>query len=206
MSNRVVIIEDNETLNEVYRVNVNSFTGYRVVGAYLDAETALAAVSNDLPDLVFMDIDLPGMNGIQATKEIKKIRPACLVIMITVFENSTYVFDALRAGACGYVTKNASADKLENVLNEAINGGAPMSSKIAKMVISSFQKASRSPLTEKETAVLTQLSRGGSYKGIAQQMGVSPNTIKYHVKNIYDKLQVHDRESAIRIASDKKLI
>ena len=203
---KIVIIEDNEPLNDVFCEVINSTDDFKVVGSYLDCENALEFLKDDAPDIVMMDIELPGMNGIQGTKEIKKIIPKTIVIMVTVFENSKTVFDALCAGASGYLTKNASSEKLINALQEALEGGAPMSINIAKMVVQSFQKAPETILTERETQVLTMLSQGSSYKSIALALYISLNTIKYHIKNIYDKLQVHNKEDAIKEASQRKLI
>ncbi|APY07191.1 DNA-binding response regulator [Winogradskyella sp. J14-2] len=204
--NNVLVIEDNETLNEVFCRTVNDLDDFKVSGSYLNAENAIANLKRDWPNLILMDIELPGINGIEATKKIKQIHPEVLIIMITVFENSKYVFDALCAGACGYLTKNATGSKIEKALKEAINGGAPMSIQIAKMVVESFRKAPTSVLTTKETEVLSLLAKGNSYKGVALKMNISPNTIKYHVKNIYDKLEVHDKESAIEEANNRRII
>ncbi len=206
MNHKIVIIEDNEPLNDVFCEIINSTENYKVVGSYLNAEDAILYFKEDLPHIVLMDIELPKMNGIQCTKEIKKISPNTIIIMVTVYENSETVFDALCAGASGYLTKNATSEKLINALEEALSGGAPMSINIAKMVVQSFQRAPETILTERETEVLTKLSRGSSYKSIAIDLAISPNTIKYHIKNIYDKLQVHTKEDAIREASDRKLI
>jgi DNA-binding NarL/FixJ family response regulator len=153
-----------------------------------------------------MDIELPGMDGIQGTKEIKKMLPKTKVIMVTVYENSRNVFDALCAGATGYLTKNTNSDKLIEALDELQAGGAPMSINIAKMVVESFKKAPDSVLTERETQVIEMLSQGSSYKSIALKLDISINTIKYHIKNTYDKLQVHSKEEAIKEASDRNLI
>lgn len=201
-----MIIEDNEPLNDIFCEIINASNNFKVSGSYLNAEDALKNFKEDLPDIVLMDIELPEMNGIQCTKEIKKISPKTLVIMVTVYENSKTVFDALCAGATGYLTKNATSNKLLSALEEAISGGAPMSINIAKMVVQSFQKAPDTILTERETQVITMLSQGSSYKSIALALDISPNTIKYHIKNIYDKLQVHTKEDAIKEASNRKLI
>ncbi|MBD3723773.1 MAG: response regulator transcription factor [Flavobacteriaceae bacterium] len=203
---KVVIIEDNEPLNDIFRENINVTEDFKVVGTYLNAENALEFFKEDLPDIVLMDIELPGMNGILCTKEIKKISPKTIVIMVTVYENSEIVFDALCAGASGYLTKNVTSDKMISALKESVAGGAPMSINIAKMVVQSFQKAPDSILTERETQVLTMLSQGSSYKSIALEYDISVNTIKYHIKNIYDKLQVHSKEEAIKEANNRKLI
>lgn len=203
---KVLVVEDNETLNDIFCRTISDLENFKVCGSYLNCEDAVTNLKSDLPDLVLMDIELPGMNGIQGTKEIKRILPKALIIMVTVYENSKHVFDALCAGACGYLTKNATGSRIENALTEAINGGAPMSIQIAKMVVNSFQRSPVTILTERETEVLTLLSQGNSYKGVAIKMEISPNTIKYHVKNIYDKLEVNDKESAIQKASDKRII
>ncbi len=203
---KVVIIEDNELLNDVISDIINSTNRYKIIGSYLNCEDAVKNIRNDLPDIVLMDIELPGMNGIQGTKEIKKIKPNTMVIMVTVFENSETVFDALCAGACGYLTKSATSKKLISALDEAVAGGAPMSINIAKMVVQSFQKAPDTILTKRETEVLSMLARGSSYKSIALEFEISVNTIKYHIKNIYDKLQVHSKEEAIQEASQRKFI
>ena len=177
-----------------------------MVGAYLNCEDALTYLKEDRPDVILMDIELPGINGIQGTKEIRKVLPNTMIIVVTVYENSEIVFDALCAGAVGYLTKNATTDKLLKALDEAFEGGAPMSINIAKMVVDSFRKAPDSILTERETDVLSMLSKGNSYKSIAITLDISPNTIKYHVKNIYIKLQVTCKEDAISEASKRKLI
>lgn len=206
INHKIVIVEDNEPLNDVFCEVINNTEGFKVAGSYLNGEDALKFLKEDRPDVVLMDVELPGMNGIQCTKEIKKIIPNTTIVMVTVYENSETVFDALCAGASGYLTKNATSEKLIAALNEAISGGAPMSINIAKMVVQSFQKAPETILTERETEVLTKLARGSSYKSIALDLEISPNTIKYHIKNIYDKLQVHSKEDAIKEASDRKLI
>lgn len=206
MKHKVMIVEDNEPLNDIFCEIINTSKKFKVSGSYLKAEDALKYFKEDLPDIVLMDIELPKMDGIQCTKEIKKVSPNTMIIMVTVYENSKTVFDALCAGATGYLTKNATSDKLISALNEAVSGGAPMSINIAKMVVQSFQKSPTTILTERETEVLTMLSQGSSYKSIALALEISPNTIKYHIKNIYDKLQVHTKEDAIKEASNRKLI
>ena len=206
MKKKVVLVEDNELLNKIFCEVISSSEKYYVQGSYFNAEDALIQFRNDLPDIVLMDIELPEKNGIECTKELKKISPKTIVIMVTVYENSETVFNALCAGASGYLTKNANSGKLISALDEAISGGAPMSINIAKMVVQSFQKAPESVLTERETEVLTMLAKGRSYKSIALDLEISINTIKYHIKNMYDKLQVHTKEDAIKEASNRKYI
>ena len=206
MKKKVVLVEDNELLNKIFCEVISSSEKYYVQGSYFNAEDALIQFRNDLPDIVLMDIELPEKNGIECTKELKKISPKTIVIMVTIYENSETVFNALCAGASGYLTKNANSGKLISALDEAISGGAPMSINIAKMVVQSFQKAPESVLTERETEVLTMLAKGRSYKSIALDLEISINTIKYHIKNMYDKLQVHTKEDAIKEASNRKYI
>lgn len=203
---RVVIIEDNELLNEAFCAVINQSERFRIAGSYFNCESALAQLSQDKPDVVLMDIQLPGMDGVTGTKMIKKQWPTALVVIITVFEDSSYVFDALCAGATGYLTKNLSSARLIEALEEAVEGGAPMSMNIAKMVVGSFRKNHESILSERETEVITLLAQGKSYKSIGDTLFISRNTIKFHIKNIYEKLQVNSREMAIREASEKRYI
>lgn len=208
MSNKtkIVIVEDNEELSKIFVEVINNTEHLKVVSCYTNCEDAINYLKDDMPEIVLMDIDLPGINGIEGTKRIKSALPQVKVIIVTVFENSKTVFDALCAGAIGYLTKNVASTKLIKAIDETISGGAPMSMNIAKMVVQSFQKSPNSILTSRETEVLTMLSKGNSYKSVAIQLEISPNTTKYHVKNIYDKLQVHNREDAIKKASDNKYI
>ena len=204
---RVVIIEDNEPLNDIFRKVIDASDAFEVVGSYFDCVTALKCIQKDSPDVILMDIELPkGIDGIKGTREIKKLLSNVIVIIITVYENSKSVFDALCAGADGYLTKNVKSQKLIASMEEALLGGAPMSTNIAKMVVKSFQRTPNTILTERETEVLTMLAKGVSYKSIAEELFISLNTIKFHVKNIYDKLQVNCKEDAIREASSKKYI
>jgi len=204
--NYLVIIEDNITLNKAFVEIINSSENYRVVNSYYNCEDALANLKDDDPDIVLMDVQLPGMNGVQGTRIIKKTKPDVNVIMITVYENSETVFNALCAGASGYLTKNTSSDELVQALDELVNGGAPMSIHIAKMVVSSFKKNIHTDLSEREIQVLTLLSKGKSYRSIGNTLFISINTIKFHIKNIYGKLQVRTREEAIRKASNSNII
>ena len=202
----IVIIEDNEDLNKIFTEVLNNTNHLKVVASYTNCEDALLQLKQDIPDIILMDIGLPGMNGIDGTKQIKKNLPSAKVIIVTVHENSKTVFDALCAGAIGYLTKNATSVKLIKAIDEVLSGGAPMSMNIAKMVVQSFERAPDTILTPRETEVLQLLAKGRSNKSIAIQFEISPNTIKYHVKNIYDKLQVHNREDAIKKATQKKYI
>ena len=206
VNSKIVIIEDNEDLSKIFVEVINNMSHLSVIATYTNCQDAFKYLNEDAPDIVLMDIELPGINGIEGTKHIKKILPNSKVIIVTVYENSETVFEALCAGAIGYLTKNATSIKLIRAIDEAISGGAPMSMNIAKMVVQSFQRTPNTILTSRETEVIAMLAKGSSIKSIAIHFGISPNTIKYHVKNIYDKLQVHNREDAIKKASKNKYI
>ncbi|NER15855.1 response regulator [Spongiivirga citrea] len=203
---KVVIIEDNTSLALAFKEVINATKELKVVGLYANAEDAITHFKQDGPDIVIMDIELPKINGIEATKILKDKKPSVLVLVITVYEDSETVFDALCAGASGYLTKNASSEQLVDALNELLSGGAPMSIKIARMVVDSFKKATSSILSERETEVLNLLSTGKSFKSIGEALFISRNTIKFHIKNIYEKLQVNSKEEAIKKANDQRLI
>ncbi|MEQ6125069.1 response regulator transcription factor [Pseudotenacibaculum sp. MALMAid0570] len=202
----VVVVEDNKTLNTAFTRIINSSTKFQVSGSYDNCEDAIQNLKEDLPDIVLMDIQLPGINGVEGTRKIKKVAPKTNILIITVYENSETVFDALCAGAIGYLTKNTTSEKLLAALEEVLAGGAPMSIHIAKMVVSSFKKTIHSDLTSRELEVLTLLSKGKSYRSIAEVLFISTNTIKFHIKNIYDKLQVKSKEEAINKANSQNLI
>ncbi len=203
---RIVIVEDNDAVREGFSLIINSVSNYLVVNAYDNAEDAIKNVRKDKPDVILMDLELPGMNGIEAIAIIKKGSPHIDLIVNTIYENSDLVFQALVAGASGYITKNTSHTELLDAIEEVINGGAPMSSKIAKMVVASFQKNPNSPLSKRETEVLELLSKGKSYSMIAQDLFDTKDTAKSHIKNIYSKLQVNSKSEAIAKATKEKLI
>ncbi len=206
MGNRIVIIEDNKDIREAFTLLLNLRDDFSVVNAYSNCEDALKNIEEDAPHIVLMDIDLPGMSGIEGTKIIKKNLPSANIIIITVFENGKTVFDALCAGATGYLTKNSDRDRLMSAIDEVIKGGAPMSSKIARLVVQSFQKNMNSPLTSRETEILSQIAEGKSYTNIADTIFISKETVKYHIKNIYIKLQVNNKADAIKRANEDRLI
>jgi DNA-binding NarL/FixJ family response regulator len=206
-SKKVVIIEDNKELREGYMFLLNATSeAYKVIAAYSSAEEAIEALPAMLPNIILMDIDLPGMNGIEATKLIKKQYSNIEVLVITVWENSKNVFDALCAGASGYITKNGGLKEVIIALDELIKGGAPMSANIARLVISSFAKNTNSPLNVIETNALSLLASGKGYKSISKELNVSVDSVKYYIKKIYEKLQVGDKESAIDRARENKWI
>ncbi|MGB3618719.1 MAG: response regulator transcription factor [Catalinimonas sp.] len=203
---RITIIEDNEALRGAFAIMIDGHENYHVVNTYGSCEEALKHLDADTPDVVMMDIKLPGMDGIQGITRIKRRRPQTEVIVISVYEDSSLVFDALCAGASGYITKSAGYAELLGAIDELQRGGAPMSAKIAGMVVRSFQRNQNTPLTPKETDVLAQLGQGKTYAAIAEEFSVSKETIKTHVKHIYEKLHVSNKSEAIRKAMSQKLI
>ncbi len=205
-TSRISIVEDNEVVRVGYALLIGSVGGHEVVSTYSNCEDAIRHIIRDKPDIILMDLELPGMSGIEGIQKIKKLLSRVNIIVITVHANSELVFQALCAGACGYITKNAGHTKLLDAINEVQNGGAPMSTNIARMVVQSFQKNTDSPLTPRETEVLELLSKGKSYTVIADELFVHKETIKSHIKNIYFKLQVNSKADAIEKALKDRLI
>lgn len=207
MKHTVIIIEDNLPLRQAFEEIINSSDNFEVLDCYTTCEEAIENIKSDCPDIILMDIDLPGLNGVDGTKIIKQKLPNTIIIMVTVYENSEMVFNALCAGATGYLTKNLKPSDLINALKEAVSGGAPMSIHIAKMVVSSFQKKNSDiQLSIREKEVLTLLANGHSYDSIGEKLFISKNTIKFHLKNIYIKLQVHSNIEAVQKANKENLI
>ena len=203
---RVGLIEDDSLIREGFNQLINGEENCECVVDYGDCESAIKDIENHILDVLLVDIELPGMSGIEGIPKIKSIVPNVNIIVITVHENDQLVFEALCAGATGYLTKNISPSKLIESIIDANSGGAPMSTQIARMVVSSFQKNPDSPLTKRETQVLELLSKGKSYSTIADELFVDKETIRTHIKNIYLKLEVHSKAEAIEKALRDKLI
>lgn len=202
----VMIVEDNPNMRNSLVDYIESSDMFYLIDAYSSCEAMLSAIKNNKPRVVLMDIELEGMNGIEGVSELKRLSPKTDVIMVTVFENSESVFAALKAGASGYLTKTIDGDDLINAMKECIDGGAPMSMKIAKLVISSFNLNPDNPLSEREVEVLSGLSKGKSYKGVSEVLFISVNAVKYHIKSIYVKLEAHSKQEAIDTARKKRYI
>ena len=206
MKKRITIVEDNNKIREGFAAVIASTPDYVVAGQYYNCEEALNNLNIDAPDLVLMDIDLPGINGIDGTLQIKKRNPACIVIIITVLEDSDKVFRSLCAGAGGYIVKNSDMDDIVKNINEAFSGGAPMSLNIAKMVVQSFNRLQDSPLSDRERDVLRGIAAGKSYSRIALDLFISKETVRSHIKNIYQKLAVNNKAEALKVAGSNKWI
>jgi len=201
MAVNVAIFEDNRLLREMLTQLINGTQGYSCVGSFPDANNAIQKIQRAVPDVILMDIEMPGTNGIEAVRLIKEHYPAVLIIMQTVIEDNDKIFDAICAGASGYLLKNTAPARLLEAINEANAGGSPMSPFIARKVIATFQKPAISDsdylLSPREKEVLEWLAKGLVYKEIAQHLGVGSETIKMHLKNIYKKLHVQNKIEAL---------
>lgn len=203
---KVVLVEDDELIRESFVELINASTGFSCIGNYDRCEFAIQNLERDDPDVILMDIELPGISGIEGIKKIKKLKPDIDIITVTIHDDDEKVFQALCAGACGYLTKNISSEKLMDSIEEASRGGAPMSTNIARMVVHSFQRNTESPLSARETEVLQQLAKGKSYTMIADELFIDKETVRTHIKNIYLKLEVNSKAQAIEKATKEKLI
>lgn len=210
MALNLLLFEDNQLLRESISGMLALKDELHLVGAYENVLTVKEKVKEHKPDLILMDIDMPGMSGIEAVKEVRLLDNQVPIIMLTVFDDNTHVFDALRAGASGYLLKKHISTKLFDAINEVLEGGAPMSPSIARMVLASMhQKPSiENPyqLTLREKETLTSLSKGNSYKLIASEFEISIDTVRTHIKKIYEKLHVHSQTEAVSKAITEKLV
>jgi DNA-binding NarL/FixJ family response regulator len=208
---KTAIIEDQRDIREGLVMLINGTDGYHCTGSYRSMEDALAQIGRELPDVVLSDIGLPGMDGIEGIKLLKERYPQMVILMLTVYDDDDRIFDALCAGACGYMLKRTSPARLLESLKESVTGGAPMSPEVARRVITLFRDI-RPPeradyeLTPHETRLLKLLVEGHNYTTSAEELGVSINTIKFHMRNIYDKLQVHSKSEAVAKALRDRLV
>ncbi len=198
---KVVIVEDEAWLRENLAREINRASGLRCVACYRTAEQALQGISNDQPDVVIMDINLPGMDGVECLRRLKTVVPNVQCLMLTVYEESKKIFDSLLAGASGYLLKRTSTPDLLEAIQQVLGGGSPMSSSIARKVVAYFNqmgaiKSETTPLSPRERQVLELLAKGSSYKEIAGQLSLSLETIRMNIKHIYVKLHVHSRGEA----------
>jgi DNA-binding NarL/FixJ family response regulator len=209
----VAIVEDNNTIREGLAALINGTSGYSCVGSFSDCESFLGKLSTLNSDVVLMDIGLPGMSGIDGISKAKKLKPELNILMLTVYEDNQTVFKALCAGACGYLVKKTPPARLLEAIKDAFDGGAPMSSLIARQVIDIFKQTQGKQkeevdieLSSREKEVLTSLSDGNNYQEIADRLFISVDTVRHHIKNIYRKLHVHSQSEAVAKAIRKGLI
>jgi DNA-binding NarL/FixJ family response regulator len=201
--NTVAIVEDNAVMRDTFRQWIDAAPGFRCVFSCATAEEALAEIPRLNPDVVLMDIHLPGESGIACTAQLKEKLPGVQVIIVTVYRNHELIFQALQAGACGYLLKRSSPDELLKAISEVRSGGAPMTSEIARMLVEAFQKkpanvAPGDSLTPRESDILALLSEGLSNKEIAVRVKISYDTVRAHLRHIYEKLHVRGRTEAVR--------
>lgn len=208
---KVAIIEDRRDIREGLAVLINGTEGYRCTNAFRSMEDALEGIDGDLPHVVLADIGLPGMSGIEGIRILKERYRDLAMLMLTVYDDDDRIFDALCAGACGYLLKNTPPARLLASLEEAVMGGSPMSPEIARSVVALFRDI-RPPekadyqLTPHETRLLKLLVDGHNYKTAAKELDVSVNTISFHMRRIYEKLQVHSKSEAVSKALRHRLI
>ena len=198
----VSIVDDEKELRESITTFLNGSPGLRCLSAYGSAEAALKGLPADQPEIVLMDINLGGMNGIECVAKLKAAAPAIMVLMLTVYEDTDQIFQALAAGASGYLLKRSSPTKLLAAIREMHGGGSPMSSSIARKVVASFQKSAQAGkklahLSPREESVLDCLAKGLTYKQIADQLDISIDTIRTYLRRIYEKLHVQSRTEAV---------
>lgn len=206
MNIRIVLIEDDRTIREGIAYLLSNEPGFSVVNQYNSVEDARATLEQDQPDVILLDIELPGTDGVSSIPWIKKTLPKVLVLMLTVYEKEETVFRCLANGASGYLTKNCSSAKIMESIREVMDGGGPMSAGIARLVIKSFQRNTNTPLTKRETEVIEGIANGKSRSKIALELFIDMETVKTHIKNIYFKLNVNSKEEALRVARQQKLI
>jgi DNA-binding NarL/FixJ family response regulator len=208
---KVAIIEDERDIRDGLGMLINYTDGFTCVGKYGSMEEALASIRHRTPDVILSDIGLPGMNGIEGVRLIKEKYPEMTILMLSVYQDDDRIFHALCAGAVGYLLKKTPPAKILDSLREAVGGGAPMSPEVARKVITIF-KDFRPPeeveydLTPHEVRILKLLVEGHSYKTAAARLNVTPSTISFHLKNIYEKLQVHSKSEAVAKALQYRLI
>lgn len=214
MALSILLYEDNDSLRESIASMLFLSDRYRVSGSFPNVLDVTEQFKSFQPDAVLMDIDMPGMTGIEAVKKIRATGSGVPVIMLTVFDDNRNVFDAICAGASGYLLKKHISARLFDALDEVLAGGAPMSPSVARMVIASMQsrQVGASPvsnpyqLTPREKEVLASLARGNSYKLIAAEFEISVDTVRTHLKKIYEKLQVHSQTEAVSKAINERLV
>lgn len=208
MKKRIILFDDDTTRRDSLSMLLNMCTDMECVGTFPSAANSVIEVRNLLPDMVLMDIDMPGGDGITGTREIKAEFPELPIIMQTVFDDNEHIFEAIKAGANGYLLKKTPPDKLLVQLREALEGGAPMTSSIAIKVLQFFQEkpVTSYNLSDREKGILKLLVEGHSYKMIANKSGIAYFTVCNHIKKIYEKLHVNSATEAVRLALQKKLV
>ncbi len=202
----ISIVEDNDKLRGTLAKLIGRTEGFRFVSDYANAEDALVGLPKVKPDVVLMDINLPGINGVECVRKLKQISPQTQVMMLTVYEDTQNIFNALAAGANGYMLKRTPTKELIEAIREVYRGGSPMTTHIARLVVQSFQKpvsaapasgGELSDLSDREQQVLDLLVQGLIYKEIAEKLNIGYETVHTYIRRIYEKLQVRTRTEAV---------
>lgn len=199
---QVAIVEDSNLVRTTLAKVIDRSEGFQCTHQYANAEAALEELPRVKPDVVLMDINLPGMNGVECVKKLKQVAPQIQILMLTVYEDTENIFNALTAGASGYLLKRTTTPELLAGIIEVQKGGSPMTTHIARKVVQSFQRIGRSPqpsenLSTREQEVLDCLAKGFLYKEIAEKLGISYETVHTYIRRIYEKLQVRTRTEAV---------
>lgn len=207
----VAIIEDQAQTREGLAILIDGTPGYRTVGSFASMEAALEKIEKARPDIALCDIELPGMSGIEGVRSLKARWPALQILMLTVFADNDHVFAAICAGASGYLLKDTPPARLVEAIRELHDGGAPMSPEIARKVVAMFSKVvppkrEDHRLSARELEILKLLSEGHSYKTAAKALSLSLDTIRFHIRNIYEKLHVHSKSEAVVLALRKGIV
>lgn len=203
---KVAIVEDDPEIRTNLSLIINSSEELTCTDQFESAEDFLEALGKVMPDVVLMDIQLPKMDGIEAVRQLKSKHRHMEVLMLTVHQNDKLVFDSLCAGASGYLVKNTPPARIIDAIQEALRGGAPMSTQVARMVVQSFRQKQETSLTERERDVLQQLCEGKSYKSIGDALFISQDTVRSHIKSIYKKLEVNSKSEAVAKALRSRII
>jgi len=208
---KILIYEDNPQLREGLTMLINGSEGFEVLAAYKNCNNVIDEVQAWKPDVILMDIDMPGTNGIEGLKQIRAIGSEVKILMLTVFDDNKNVFDAIKAGASGYILKKTAPARLLEYIAEAASGGAPMTSSIATQVLKMFSESNKESgedynLSDREKQVLSLLVNGYSYKMIASEMIISIDTVRSHIKKIYEKLHVNSKSEAVAKAFKDKIV
>ncbi len=207
---RVAILDDDQEFSEILSVLLNKSDEFVCVSTYQNCNEALKKIEDDLPDILLLDIEMPGKSGIESLREIKSVFPTIDVMMLTVYSDSEKVFESLRGGAVGYLLKKSPTEKILEAIREARAGGAPFSGEVARKVLQYFQSQSPrtnpSVLSDREKEVLEALIEGHNTKTIAEKLFVSAHTVRFHLHNIYVKLHVNSRAEAVAKVLKNRLV
>jgi len=203
-AHRVVIVEDQRRTREGLAAEVAFDPGLRVVGAFASMEEALPVIEREPPAILLTDIGLPGMSGIEGVRRYRARHQSALVLVLSVFGDDRHVFEAICAGASGYLLKDTPPDRLREAIHELVAGGAPMTPEIARRVVATFRRFPSTPaehdLSPRELDVLRAVGQGHSYKTAAIALAMSIDTVRFHIRNIYSKLHVHSKSEAVIVA------